>query len=276
MKVDPSWKMKGWALEERLDKEKAEKEEEKRGGPRAGPTLGGFWIQKTGAMAGFGGVEGRYPRRPTLDGNSTAEDLADEIEWIQATLVSLLNEHTRKITICARSKRWWNEDIQGKRKGLGRLKRRRRQGLVELSEVREAEGALRRAIRRARRECREEFLSWAEGEDVWAVTRYTGPQRSAAVPTIRHQERVAEEHGDKSRMLMDISFPAPAPYAGDEGERGPPGRAHLAVDEHLVEQAFQGTSSKKSPGPDGIGPLAVRCLFSWDRHRIVELIRTHI
>ena len=43
-----------------------------------------------------------------------------------------------------------------------------------------------------------------------------------------------------------------------------------------MEKAFQGTSSKKSPGPDGIGPLAIRCLFNWDRYRIVELIRTHI
>ena len=51
-----------------------------------------------------------------------------------------------------------------------------------------------------------EFLNRAEGEDVWAVTRYTVPQRSAAVPTIRNQGEVAEAHGDKSKMLMDISF----------------------------------------------------------------------
>ena len=31
------------------------------------------------------------------------------------------------------------------------------------------------------------FLERAEGEDVWAITRYTKPQRSAAVPTIQHQ-----------------------------------------------------------------------------------------
>lgn len=54
--------MSGWALKERLDKEKAEEEEEKRGGPRAGPTLGGFWIQRTGAMAGFGGGGGTLPQ----------------------------------------------------------------------------------------------------------------------------------------------------------------------------------------------------------------------
>ena len=94
-----------------------------------------------------------------------------------------------------------------------------------------------------------EFLSRVEGEDVWAVTQYTGPQRSAAVPTIRHQGEVAEGHSDKSRMLMDISFPSPVPYAGDDGVRGTPGRAHLAGYEHLVERAFQ--QEEPRPGWDG-------------------------
>ena len=43
-----------------------------------------------------------------------------------------------------------------------------------------------------------------------------------------------------------------------------------------MERAFRGTSSKKSPGPDGMGPLAIQCLFNWDRCRITELIRIHI
>ena len=118
-------------------------------------------------------------------------------------------------------------------------------------EIRKAERTLRRAIRRARRECWVEFLNRAEGEDVWAVTRYTGPQRSAAVPTIRHREPVAERYSDKSKMLMDISFPAPVPYAGNEGDRGPPGRAHLGVDERLVERAFRGPPAGKAPAQMG-------------------------
>lgn len=32
----------------------------------------------------------------------------------------------------------------------------------------------------------------AEGDDFWAVTRYTGPQRSAAVPTISHHATIAD------------------------------------------------------------------------------------
>ena len=40
--------------------------------------------------------------------------------------------------------------------------------------------------------------------------------------------------------------------------------------------SFRGTSSKKSPGPDGIGPLAIRCIYEWEPDRIVALIRAHI
>ena len=43
-----------------------------------------------------------------------------------------------------------------------------------------------------------------------------------------------------------------------------------------VRQAFRGTSSKKSPGPDGVGPLAARCLLDRGLSRITALIRTHI
>ena len=51
------------------------------------------------------------------------------------------------------------------------------------------------------------------------------------------------------------------PYDGDEGQEGPGGTAFHAVDEHLVARAFRGTSKKKSPGPDGIGPLAIACVY---------------
>ena len=76
-------------------------------------------------------------------------------------------------------------------------------------------------------------------------------------------------------MLMDISFPPPTPYDGDGGLEGPPGTAYQLVDEH-VARAFRGTGKKKSPGPDGIGSLAIACIYSWEPDRIVALIRAHI
>ena len=40
--------------------------------------------------------------------------------------------------------------------------------------------------------------------------------------------------------------------------------------------AFSGTSTKKSPGPDGISPLAIRCIYDWEPERIEAIIRAHI
>lgn len=74
-------------------------------------------------------------------------------------------------------------------------------------------------------------------------------------------------------MLMDTSPPPPpTPYGEGEGQEGPPGTAFRLVDEHLVTWAFRGTSKKKSLGPDGIGPLAISCVYDWEPDRVVALI----
>ena len=62
----------------------------------------------------------------------------------------------------------------------------------------------------------------AEGDDIWAVTRYTRPRRSTVVPTISHRGVTAVGHADKAAKLMEISFPPPTPYDGDEGPPGWP------------------------------------------------------
>ena len=96
------------------------------------------------------------------------------------------------------------------------------------------------------------------------------------VPTITHQGVTAESHEAKAQMLQDISFPPPIVYEGDEGTPGPEGRGHLHVSQRIVDRAFSGTSTKKSPGPDTFSPLAIRCLYEWEPERVTALIRVHI
>ena len=255
--VTKGWKIKGWALKERLDKEKQED------WPPTKPKLEVVWS--------LGSTE-----RPVLDDNSTVETLEEEIDWIQNKLVQVLDDHVRRITICARSKRWWNDDIVSKRHQLSRVLRFRKTGRASQAAVKEAKKALRRSIRRSRRACWEKFLEEANGDDIWAIPRYTKPQKATAVPTISHQGAVAEDVSSKANMLVDISFPQPLNYTGDEGHSDQSGTAYQAVNGRLLQRVFQSTSTKKSPGPDGIGPLAIKCLFEWDPERIVALIRTHI
>ena len=125
---------------------------------------------------------GFHPSRPILDDNSTATDLEDEIERFKATPKNILDERVRVITICTRSKRWRNGDIKSKRKEVCRIVRRRRRGTAKQEDARGAEKALRWAIRKARSECWEDLLNRAEGEGVWAVTRYSEPSARQPSP----------------------------------------------------------------------------------------------
>ena len=79
---------------------------------------------------------------------------------------------------------------------------------------------------------------------------YTKPQRGATIPTITHNGVTADRHEDKVQILMEISFPAPVPYEGDEGVPAPPGQVYKLVSDRMVAMAFSGTSTKKSPGPN--------------------------
>lgn len=61
--------------------------------------------------------------------------------------------------------------------------------------------------------------------------------------------------------------------------RSPPlatGEAHQQFSPEQVAAAFRDTGKKNSPGPDGIGPLAIACVYQWEPNRVVALIRAHI
>lgn len=64
------------------------------------------------------------PPRPIPSDSSTASDLGDEIDWIQRTLTEALDQEVRNATTCARSKRWWSDEIREKRRALSRAERR--------------------------------------------------------------------------------------------------------------------------------------------------------
>ena len=200
-------------------------------------------------------------KRPVLDDGCSVQGLLSEIEWTQGNLVKVLDQEVRRVCICATSKRWWCEEIREKRRALARAERKRKRGEPDWRPtLRRAKEDLREAIRTAKRNKWTEFLEKATGDDVWAVMRYTRPPRSSIVPTITHEGITANSHEAKSEMLVSISFPPPVPYDGDEGEEGPTGSAHRLVNERVVCMAFSGTSTRKSPGPDSLSPLAVRCL----------------
>jgi len=54
--------------------------------------------------------------RAHLSAECTADEVEHEAAWCQEAMSSDLNATAKKITICTRSKRWWNADIKERRK----------------------------------------------------------------------------------------------------------------------------------------------------------------
>jgi len=69
--------------------------------------------------------EDKSSERPVLTEESSGEELQKQAEWIQRNFVNHLNRCSKKVKVCARSKRWWNEEIAENRRILGSLKRAR-------------------------------------------------------------------------------------------------------------------------------------------------------
>jgi hypothetical protein len=62
--------------------------------------------------------------RPILDDFSFCEDIESETLWIEESFTKILNQKARRIRLCARSKRWWNDTIDAKRNAVSQAKRR--------------------------------------------------------------------------------------------------------------------------------------------------------
>jgi hypothetical protein len=56
----------------------------------------------------------------------TIQELDEEATTVREVLTEVLNQKGKKLTLCARSKRWWNQTIIEKRRILGFWKRERR------------------------------------------------------------------------------------------------------------------------------------------------------
>jgi hypothetical protein len=75
--------------------------------------------------------------RPNQNGSSEVHRLEDEVDWVQQSIIQILDKHGRKIRICPRSKKLWNEKIEERRQELGINKRRQKQGNWSSDNIRE-------------------------------------------------------------------------------------------------------------------------------------------
>ena len=119
-------------------------------------------------------------------------------------MTATLDKFAKKKRSCARSKRWWTGDLAKLRKQLG-AERRRPAGI---GRVQEARRNLRRAIRKAKRDCWNRFLQEAEGKAIWTATGYTKPRIDKAGQALVSEDgSIAEGRQDRERAILNAHFP---------------------------------------------------------------------
>ena len=108
--------------------------------------------------------------RAHLDAECTEDEVEQEAAWSQEAMSSILNASAKKIRICARSKRWWNADIKGRREAVGREERRRNS-----EEAARAQAKLQMSIRQSKSKIWSDFLQNLRGAEVCRPARYANP-----------------------------------------------------------------------------------------------------
>jgi len=101
---------------------------------------------------------------PILSDGSRTEEVVVAAGPLREAMAVTLDEHARKKRWCSRSKPWWCEDLRELRKELGRARWKWR--VAGISRVKAARREFWRAIRRAKRDCWNQFLQEADGNKV--------------------------------------------------------------------------------------------------------------
>ena len=131
--------------------------------------------------------EEKIGKVPRLGDNASVEELETQAEEVQRAIIEALDKHARKVRVCARSKRWWNDDIVKERREAARARKEWQRARTEEAweDYRGRRNSLVTAIRKARKEHWEAFLGAAHGEDLWTVIRYTrGRGHGGSLPVL--------------------------------------------------------------------------------------------
>ena len=199
----------------------------------------------------------------------TDQEIEDEALWIRQNLVEILDRYAKVKRTCARSKRWWTEELSELRRAV----RRARSGRIP-AEIRTARRNLRRAIRQAKKTCWNNFVQGASGEDIWKAAQYTKPRRVNTMrPLYDEDGTVAYSRIEKEAMIVRTAFPAAPPMDPDFiPPKADSGKADLLVNRMLVERLLKKCSNQSAPGPDKLSYTIIKMLFQWNAERVCNLI----
>jgi len=209
--------------------------------------------------------------RAQLDAEYTEDEVEQEAAWCQEAMSSVPDTTVKKISICARSKRWWNADIEERRKTVGKERRRR----WNSEEAAWAMAELQKSIRQFTRKMWGYYLKNLRGAEMRRAARYANPRAGMTVEALTDREgNQAKTSLEKEEMLRHESN---RPNDGDQYYEPPPaGSAHTCVTEQAVERAIFSQQVNEAPGPDKLFFGAIRLLWKWDKEKIMRLTRVAI
>jgi len=228
-------------------------------------------VQKTRTEA-----EGFFQRRagetPVLTDVRTAAEVDTAAAALREAMTTTLDKFAKKKRSCARSKRWWTEDLGKIRKELGRARRNWR--VAGMGRVKAARHELRRAIRKAKRDCWNRFLQEVKGTNVWTATGYTVPRvDKAGQALVAEDGSVAEGRHEREQAIHKAHFP-PGPRGSYEPKDG--GHAFERVDTKLVAALLSRAASTSASGDDRISAGTIKVFWQWDCNRITQIVRAYI
>ena len=222
--------------------------------------------------------------RPILDNACDRFALDQEVGWIENTLTDLLNKYSKIMRVTSHSKRWWNKEVAQACKVWAKEKKIWGQITPNREKSKQARNAFYRIVRKAKRECWQNFL---EGEEktvdpaqirpedknrCWIALKYTKPKSNSTTPALVGQNNeIAVTMQDKKALVRALAFFPPPVFNGTE-YKPRQGTGHSLVTKDSVSRALLCQSVKKAPGPNMHNFQILRILWNWDPDRITSVV----
>ena len=193
------------------------------------------------------------------------------MSWLEDQLVRVLDSNARINYVISYSKRWFNGEVKKARRDFGRVFRQARKPGGDPEVFREARNLYKRTLKRAKRECWQQFLLGEDDQEsgpqgdtnrYWTALKYTNPSTQICTPALQDANgNWATTMESKEAMVQAKAFPSP-PQSVKPDVRPGIGSTHLRITNKDVRKALFNQAIKKAPGPSKLNFRAMRLLWS--------------
>lgn len=160
---------------------------------------------------------------------SSQQDLDEEVSWLEKNLANVLNTHAKILRVTSFSKQWWNKEVAEARKTWPKAKKQWGTATPNRAKLKKAQNLFYRVIRKAKRQCWQDFLQGEEKRDnmdltkgsakdrCWIALKYTQSRQHHTTPALKGPNNiVAITMQAKEAFVRAQAFPKPPDFSGRE------------------------------------------------------------